>query len=152
MHNLREAHLQAHTRSHLPNPDRPFECLEDGSSRKFRAVQHLKVHEPTHKGEKLWKVVSDLNPPLGCSLNGLSSVQERVVCRLVQNTTLERTPPQCIRLHGRNCIGTNDRIAQSHLLRIRSYRLTGKPTTRSCTLARIRPAFRCPPCRFSPPG
>ena len=87
MHGSPEAYLQAHTCSHLPYSDRPIECPEDGCSRKFWTMQHLKVHAPTHKGEKPWKVVSDLNPPLGCSLNGRYSVQGRVVCRLLRNTT-----------------------------------------------------------------
>ena len=150
---LRETHLQAHARSHLPDSDRPFECPEDGCSKRFWTAQHLKVHESTHKGEKPWKVESDLNPPLGCSLNGLSSVQKRVVCRLLRNTTtLEHTSPQYIPLPERNYTSVSIRIAQSRSLRIRSYELTRKPTTRSGTLARIHPAFHCPPCSFSPPG
>ncbi|KAF9643120.1 hypothetical protein BDM02DRAFT_3157513 [Thelephora ganbajun] len=52
---LRETHLQAHARSHLPDSDRPFECPEEGCSKRFWTVQHLRVHESTHKGEKLWK-------------------------------------------------------------------------------------------------
>ena len=84
---LRETHLQAHAHSHLPDSDRPFECPEDGCSKRFWTSQHLKMHESTHKGEKPWKVVSDLNPSFGCSLNDLSSVQERDVCRLYE------TPP-----------------------------------------------------------
>ena len=58
---LRETHLQAHVRSHLPDSDRPFECPEEGCSKRFWTAQHLKVHESTHKGEKPWKVVSDLD-------------------------------------------------------------------------------------------
>lgn len=54
---LRETHLQAHVRSHLPDSDRPFEC--PGCLKRFWTAQHLKVHELTHKGEKPWKVVSD---------------------------------------------------------------------------------------------
>ena len=50
VHDLREARLQDHTRFHLPDSDRHFECPEDGCSRKFWIVQHLKVYEPTHKG------------------------------------------------------------------------------------------------------
>jgi len=53
---LRETHLQAHLRSHLPDSDRPFECPEEGCSKRFWTVQHLKAHESTHKGEKPWKV------------------------------------------------------------------------------------------------
>lgn len=56
---LRETHLQAHARSHLPDSVRPFECPEEGCSKRFWTVQHLKVHESTHKGEKPWKVVPD---------------------------------------------------------------------------------------------
>ena len=56
---LRETHLQAHVRSHLPDSDRPFGCPEVGCSKRFWTVQHLKVHESTHKGEKPWKVVPD---------------------------------------------------------------------------------------------
>ena len=44
------------------------------------------------KGEKSWKVVSDLNLLLGCPLNDLSSIQERAVCVFLRNTTtLEHT-------------------------------------------------------------
>ncbi|KAF9777877.1 hypothetical protein BJ322DRAFT_1094846 [Thelephora terrestris] len=52
---LRETHLQAHSRSHLPDSDRPLECPEEDCSKRFWTVQHLKVHESTHKGEKSWK-------------------------------------------------------------------------------------------------
>ena len=71
----------------LLDSDRPFVCPEDGRSKRFWTAQHLKVHESMDKGEKPWKVISDLNFPLGCSLNGLSSVQERVVCVFLRNTT-----------------------------------------------------------------
>lgn len=71
---LRETHLQAHARSHLPGSDRPFECPEEGCTKRFWTVQHLKVHESTHKGEKLWKVVSDSNPPKEFRLSGQFSV------------------------------------------------------------------------------
>ena len=150
---LRETHLQAHARSHLPDSDRPFECPEGGCSKRFWTVQHLKVHESTHKGEKPWKVVSGLSPPLGCSLNGLSSAQKSVACRLLRNTTtLEHTSPQFILLPGRSRIGASIQVVQNYSVRIRSYGPTRKPMTRSGTLARIRPAFGHPPCSFSPPG
>ena len=151
VHDSLEAHLQAYTRSHLPDFDRPFECPEDGRSRKFWTVQHRKVHEPAHEGEKPWKMVLDLNPPLGCSLNRLCDVQERVVSRLLRNIiTLEHTSTM------NSPVGTKlyrcERSDYSKSFNTRSYGLARRPMTKSGTLARIRPAFRCTPYHFSPPG
>lgn len=150
---LRETHLQAHARSHLPDSDRPFECPENGCSKRFWTAQHLKVHESTHKEEKSWKVVSDLDSSFEYSLNGLYSVQKRVVYSLLRNTTtLEHTSPQHTRLLGRSHICVSIRTVQSHLLRTKNYGPIKKPTMRSATLALTRPAFHYPPCRFSPLG
>jgi general transcription factor IIIA len=54
---LREAHLQAHARSHLPASERPFACGEDECEKRFWTTQHLRVHEETvHRGELPFKV------------------------------------------------------------------------------------------------
>ena len=136
---------------HLPDSHRPFECPEDGRSKRFWTAQHLKVHESMDKGEKLWKVVSDLNLLLGCPLNDLSSIQERAVCVFLRNTTtLEHT--STIISPGRSYICASIRTVRSRSTRIGSHGLTRNPTTRSRTLSRIRLAFLCPPFRFSPPG
>ncbi|KAH7883166.1 hypothetical protein F5I97DRAFT_189906 [Phlebopus sp. FC_14] len=50
---LRETHLQAHSRSHLPDSERPYVCTEASDcKRRFWTLQHLQVHENTHRGEK----------------------------------------------------------------------------------------------------
>ena|SRR5258708_1595472 len=54
---LRETHLQAHVRSHLPKSDRPFVCEESDCDKRFWTAQHLKAHkEVIHHGEKPFKV------------------------------------------------------------------------------------------------
>ena len=54
---LRETHLQAHARSHLPNSDRPFVCGKSDCNKRFWTAQHLKAHlEVIHHGEKPFKV------------------------------------------------------------------------------------------------
>lgn len=52
---LRETHLQAHTRSHLPASARPFVCEEPGCEKRFWTAQHLRVHSELHRGEKPFK-------------------------------------------------------------------------------------------------
>ena len=53
---LRESHLQAHVRVHLPSSSKPFVCTEDQCNRRFWTAQHLRVHSETHRGEKPFKV------------------------------------------------------------------------------------------------
>ena len=53
---LRETHLQAHTRSHLPVSARPFVCNEPDCGKRFWTSQHLRVHSELHRGEKPFKV------------------------------------------------------------------------------------------------
>ena len=56
---LRETHLQAHVRSHLPKSDRPFVCGEFDCDKRFWTAQHLRAHlEVIHHGEKPFKVKS----------------------------------------------------------------------------------------------
>ncbi|EIW78739.1 hypothetical protein CONPUDRAFT_60762 [Coniophora puteana RWD-64-598 SS2] len=52
---LRESHLQAHVRSHLPDSTRPYVCTHDSDCQKrFWTSQHLRVHESTHSGTKIY--------------------------------------------------------------------------------------------------
>lgn len=57
---LRETHLQAHRRTHLPSSARPFLCEEPGCGNRFWTSQHLRVHTELHRGEKSFKVRSCL--------------------------------------------------------------------------------------------
>ncbi|EPQ50116.1 hypothetical protein GLOTRDRAFT_82578 [Gloeophyllum trabeum ATCC 11539] len=49
---LRETHLTAHARSHLPASARPLACPESGCDKRFWTRQHLAVHEAWHRGER----------------------------------------------------------------------------------------------------
>jgi general transcription factor IIIA len=54
---LRESHLQAHTKSHLSDSERPYVCTESaGCQKRFWTLQHLHVHENTHRGAKSYAV------------------------------------------------------------------------------------------------
>lgn len=53
---LRETHLQAHSRSHQQDSDKPFACPEASCDKRFWTAQHLRVHGETHSGEKPFKV------------------------------------------------------------------------------------------------
>ncbi|KAI0825193.1 hypothetical protein BC628DRAFT_1517671 [Trametes gibbosa] len=52
---LREHHLQAHARTHLPSSFKPFACGEEGCGKQFWTAQHLRVHSELHRGEKPFK-------------------------------------------------------------------------------------------------
>ncbi|KAJ7690695.1 hypothetical protein B0H17DRAFT_935848 [Mycena rosella] len=49
---LRETHLIAHARSHLPQSERPFACSEPNCEKRFWTAQHLRVHADWHTGAK----------------------------------------------------------------------------------------------------
>ncbi|KAJ6576864.1 hypothetical protein B0H10DRAFT_2101879 [Mycena sp. CBHHK59/15] len=49
---LRETHLHAHARSHLPKSDRPFVCTAANCDKRFWTAQHLRVHTEWHNGAK----------------------------------------------------------------------------------------------------
>jgi hypothetical protein len=53
---MRDTHLHAHQRMHLPDSDRPYVCSEGNCSKRFWTSQHLRVHTETHQGEKPFKV------------------------------------------------------------------------------------------------
>lgn len=54
---LRESHLQAHAKSHLPESERPYVCMKSATCQKrFWTLQHLQVHENTHSGAKSYAV------------------------------------------------------------------------------------------------
>ncbi|KAF8972906.1 hypothetical protein BDZ97DRAFT_1649233 [Flammula alnicola] len=52
---LRETHLHAHARSHLPETSRPFVCERDNCGKRFWTSQHLQVHHSWHDGAKPYK-------------------------------------------------------------------------------------------------
>ncbi|KAI0757128.1 hypothetical protein C8Q80DRAFT_1132121 [Daedaleopsis nitida] len=52
---LRETHLQAHARTHLPSSAKPFGCEEPDCGKRFWTAQHLRVHTEIHRGEKPFK-------------------------------------------------------------------------------------------------
>ncbi|OAX35100.1 hypothetical protein K503DRAFT_746420 [Rhizopogon vinicolor AM-OR11-026] len=62
---LRESHLQAHAKSHLSESERPYVCMESAACQKrFWTLQHLHVHENTHRGAKSYS----------CSIEGCNEV------------------------------------------------------------------------------
>lgn len=57
---LRETHLHAHSRSHLPESERPYVCIESPScGKRFWTLQHLRVHQDTHRGEKTYNCTEE---------------------------------------------------------------------------------------------
>ncbi|RDX55997.1 hypothetical protein OH76DRAFT_1427399 [Lentinus brumalis] len=52
---LRETHLQAHARTHLPSSAKPYPCEEPGCGKRFWTSQHLRTHAELHRGEKPFK-------------------------------------------------------------------------------------------------
>ncbi|KAI6131243.1 hypothetical protein EDD16DRAFT_1821162 [Pisolithus croceorrhizus] len=57
---LRETHLHAHRRSHLPDSQRSYVCTESpGCGKRFWTLQHLRVHQDTHRGEKAYTCPED---------------------------------------------------------------------------------------------
>ena len=87
---LRESHLQAHVRSHLPAADRPLVCTEIGCSKCFWMMQHLKVHVVSvHRGEKAFCVSQKLFRKV------ISPESQQPMGRSVLNRcTVVRTPSQ----------------------------------------------------------
>jgi general transcription factor IIIA len=53
---LRETHLQAHIRSHLPYSARPLACSDLNCDKRFWTSQHLRVHLEWHNGSKPFAV------------------------------------------------------------------------------------------------
>lgn len=41
----RKEHLEAHSRTHLPESDRPFACQKEGCAKRFWTEQHRRRHE-----------------------------------------------------------------------------------------------------------
>jgi len=64
---LRETHLHAHARSHLPESERPLVCLEDSCGKRFWTSQHLRVHVNWHKGAKPFPVSLLQHCSLACT-------------------------------------------------------------------------------------
>ncbi|TBU49645.1 hypothetical protein BD309DRAFT_909197 [Dichomitus squalens] len=56
---LRETHLQAHARIHLPSSAKPFACEEKDCSKRFWTSQHLRAHIELHRGEKPFKCTDE---------------------------------------------------------------------------------------------
>ncbi|KAM5538163.1 hypothetical protein V8D89_008050 [Ganoderma adspersum] len=56
---LRETHLQAHARTHLPSSAKQFACSEQGCGKRFWTSQHLTVHTELHRGEKPFKCTEE---------------------------------------------------------------------------------------------
>ena len=86
----RESHLQAHVRSHLPMADRPLACAKIGCLKRFRMMQHLKVHiASVHRGEKAFCVSQKLFRKV------IFRESQQPMGRLVLNwCTAVRTPSQ----------------------------------------------------------
>lgn len=53
---LRDTHLHAHARSHLPESMRPFVCERLSCAKRFWTSQHLRAHCSWHDGAKPYKV------------------------------------------------------------------------------------------------
>ena len=84
---LRETHLQAHSRSHLPESKKPYICNESPDcTKRFWTLQHLHVHENTHRGEKSYAVSTQIRE-IGSPSESPCSARRRAVMKPFRNTT-----------------------------------------------------------------
>jgi uncharacterized Zn-finger protein len=81
---LRESHLQAHARSHLPSSSRPLGCAYEGCDKRFWTPQHLRVHADTHTAEKLFKASPNIRF-LAIRSDEMNSVPRRTATRRSRN-------------------------------------------------------------------
>lgn len=86
---LRETHLQAHSRSHLPDSEKPLACPEPNCVKRFWTSQHLRVHRDWHNGTKSFQVCNYFYVPR-TSVNGSSgyiSVRRQTVRKHLRSIT-----------------------------------------------------------------
>lgn len=105
---LRETHLHAHARSHLPQSLRPFTCNKPGCEKRFWTAQHLSVHIGWHEGAKPFAVsgafisrptrqtlVSAQKPGAPNPLRNITNfvlISQALTPHLVQNRTVANIP------------------------------------------------------------
>jgi len=111
---LRDTHLHAHARSHLPEASRPLACERPNCEKRFWTSQHLQVHYSWHDGAKPYRVILiplfQYQPYLKTY-----SATKRIAIRHLQNiTSLELTCAPNIPLPALNPIVANRITVQSH--------------------------------------
>lgn len=127
---LRETHLQAHLRSHLPESDRPLVCPDPKCEKRFWTSQHLRVHTDWHNGAKPLTVSRDSDCFFGYISYTGSSVPSLVVTKHLQNiisyalTSAMHTP-----LLAQSLTDVHMKGAQNHLLPTSIYARTQRYTT-----------------------